>query len=126
MIYTTPGQSEYLYADQLPTGLAGTLQIELLEVDGDITIAPTVSGIVEVASGRYRATITVPSTAGDYLPRWLNGASVYDDFEILRVTTTLPALGADLCTVADVRAQMQTPAEQTQTDALVQDLITDA
>src|ERR1035437_1156467 len=74
MIYTAPGATIAPSTDPTRSGLVGTIGIQI--VQGAVTlVARTTAGIVEspAGSGIYTATLTAPTTAGDYLVVWDTG-----------------------------------------------------
>lgn len=64
--YRPPGISFEAVAQWEIPGLVGTLGVTVFDGIGGTTIPRTTSGIVEVDTGVYVATITAPTTVGDY------------------------------------------------------------
>lgn len=137
MITAAPGASFETSALFVAGISAGTVGVRILDGAGATTTARATltalgGGEFPASSGIYYATVTAPSTAGDYIVLWDNGATTpgnvvaYD----LHVSYTSPATstpsGSDLCTVADVRTQLETPTGETSRDTLIQVLITHA
>lgn len=70
------GQTFTANAEGFPTGLTGTIGVQILAASGSTVIVErTTSGIVEspANSGSYIATLTAPSTPGDYRVYWDTG-----------------------------------------------------
>ena len=69
MIYAAPAQSFEATLVGAPTGLVGSLGVRILDGVGGVTLARTTAGIVEAlaGSGTYVATLTAPTTAGQYV-----------------------------------------------------------
>ena len=75
-IYAIPSTSFQAVLTGAPTGLAGTLGVQvLLASSGATSIARTTSGISEkpAGSGIYVATLTAPSAIGEYIVVWDTG-----------------------------------------------------
>lgn len=133
-IYAGPGSTATANLDGAPTGLVGTMGIQVLDNKGAVVIARTTAGIVEApaGSGSYIATLTAPSTAGTYVVVWDDGSisPTTTATEELIATSTAPVAstpsGADLCTLSEVRALMQKKTSDTAQDSLIQALIHNA
>jgi hypothetical protein len=61
------------WLENAPAALGLDLTVQAVAADGTVAYGPS-SDLVEVAPGRYRATLTLPS-AGSYRVRWLFGTS---------------------------------------------------
>jgi len=110
------------------TGLAGTVGVQIIDSTGAVVSARTTSGIIETpaASGNYLATLTAPSSAGDYQIAWDDGSGNYAVDEVtvtVGPTTFTTPTASDLCTLADVRAAMRVQAAFTDWDAQISDAI---
>lgn len=102
MIYASPGSDFEAILDSAPTGLVGTLTIQIENADGTTHTAPTTNGIVEVEPGVYSAALTAPSGRGTYVVVWNDGS--HRPAEDLRVTYTTPAGPVDpLTEVGQIR-----------------------
>ena len=76
MIYALPGGASIAAVlSNAPTGLVGTLGVQILDSTGAPVVARTTAGIVEkpVGSGEYIATLTAPVTVGSYIVFWDHG-----------------------------------------------------
>jgi hypothetical protein len=75
MIFEQPGSVFHARIDGFDTGLAGTVGVRILDSTGTAVVARTTAGIIEnpAGSGSYLATLTAPSTPGDYTIFWDNG-----------------------------------------------------
>jgi len=114
------------------TGLAGTLTWRIDDGTDNTIDGPSTDDIVELgATGQYVATLTAPSSAGDYVllsstDGSFDAGTVYAGQ--LTVTSSLaePASpsGRDLCTVADVTSYVPGYRADDTTDAKLQQLIT--
>lgn len=72
------GQHVPLVLADAPTGLVGTLTVEILNQDQTVHTAPTSEGIAESAAGVYASTVVAPLELGAYLVRWNTGAGTFD------------------------------------------------
>jgi len=127
--FAAPGATFTARTQGWPTGYAaGTIGVAILrESDESVVTARTTVGITEPDTGVYSVTLTAPSAPGDYLIVWTTISPVYRAEESLRVDGFVPVTGSpDLCTLADVRLQLQKPSGDTDQDALISDLITGA
>src|SRR4051812_41290245 len=63
--------------DNAPTGLLGTLGLQIQDGAGVAVVGRTTTGIVEspAGSGVYTATVTAPTTSGAYVIVWDTGGS---------------------------------------------------
>lgn len=131
MIYAQPGATFEATVSNAPTGLVGTLGVRIMDGQGATVLARATTGIVEspAGSGIYTATLTAPTTAGQYVIAWdTGGATSTWASEDLTVTSSAVVAavptGLDLCTLADVRALMQKSGTDVAQDALIASLIT--
>lgn len=128
--FATPGAAFTARTQGWVTALTGTIGVAILrESDGTVITARTTAGITEATTGVYAVTLTAPTAAGDYLIVWTSDAAAtpaYRAEESLRVSGPAVLTGSDLCTVADVRLQLQKPVGDTDQDALIGDIITAA
>lgn len=125
---STPFETEALQGGPgtyFPTGGVGTYRVRVDDGQGATVIAATTAGIVEEGSAIYIATITAPSTAGQYAVIWDDGAGHEADGGQIIVTGTAPGSGL-LCSVADVREYLQKPGGDTGQDAVILSCITRA
>lgn len=132
-IYAAPGASIEATVTNVTTGQTGTLGVRIVDGQGATTTARTTSGIVETptGSGIYTATLTAPTTAGQYSVVWDTGggAPIYAAEDLTVTSTGVAAAtpsGADLTTLAAVRAFLQKKAGDTEQDSIIQSLITRA
>ena len=109
MRYVKPGESFEAQLDNAPTGLTGTIGVQVIDTPGTTVLVPrTTAGIAEVpaGSGLYAAPLTAPTTQGTYSVVWdTGGASPQYAREELRVVSnppTIPAPGG-YCSPDDVR-----------------------
>lgn len=129
MIYAAPGAIFTVRLNNAPTGLVGTLGIQVFDSEDTVVIVRTTAGITEfpAGSGEYTTTLLAPNTAGTYLVLWDNGIISPSTVatEELIVTTTLPEpiTGADLTDVASVRQLMQKTTSDKLQDPDIETLI---
>lgn len=94
MRYELPDATFSARVDSFDTGLTGTIGVQILDSLGDVATARTTDGIIEspAGSGSYLATLTAPSTSGDYTIFWDAGTitPATTAGEQLNVTTTIP------------------------------------
>ena len=109
MRYARPGESFEATLDNAPTGLVGTVGVQIIDTPGTTVItARTTAGIAEVpaGSGMYAATLIAPLAKGTYSVVWdTGGGSPKYAREELRVVSnppTIPAPGG-YCSPDDVR-----------------------
>lgn len=126
-----PSSSREAVVQGFPTGLAGTVGFQVIDNVGGVTIARTTVGITErpAGSGVYVITFTTPAAAGDYTIVWDKGsiapANVATEELVVSFTASVAAApsGSDLCTLADVRLQMELDGVATELDPLITALI---
>lgn len=132
MIYAEPEASFEAVASGFPTGLAGTIGVRILDNVGGTTTARTTAGITELiaGSGIYAVTLTAPATAAQYSIVWDDGSITAPSdvaTEDLTVTAVAPpgAAPADsnLCTLADVRLELEHRGAYTGQDSKITELI---
>lgn len=78
MPYVRPGETFDATAQDAPTGLAGTIGVQVLDTPGNNVVTPrTTAGISEAppGSGIYSITLTAPTEAGSYLVVWDTGGA---------------------------------------------------
>ncbi len=130
-IVVAPGATFYPTASYPTSGLAGTLGVRILkDSDGSTALARQTTGITETpaGSGVYVATLVAPTTAGEYTIVWDDGSVTpgHTASEDLLVTSSVASGGApsgtDLCTVADVKVQLEGTSGAS--DTTIQTLIT--
>ena len=134
MIYAGPGATFEAVLENEASGLVGTLGVRIMDGQGATTTARTTSGIVETpaSSGTYVATLTAPTTAGQYVVFWDTGtvSPSTTASEDLTVTHTAPVAsspsGYDLTTLGAVRTFLEKAGAETGEDDLIQQLITRA
>jgi hypothetical protein len=134
MIYAAPASSREAVVQGFPTGLAGTVGFQVIDNVGGVTIARTTAGITErpAGSGIYTITFTVPASLGDYTIVWDKGSTAPSNMATEELVVTYSSFvgagpqASDLCSLADVRLAMETPAGDTALDAEIQDMISDA
>lgn len=89
ILYAAPSSTFHAPLNGAPTGLVGTITVQIENPNGTTFTAPTTAGIVEVEPGIYVATLTSPPTAGDgYTVVWNNAGVRASD--TLVVTYNLP------------------------------------
>jgi hypothetical protein len=85
--------------DGAATGLVGTITARIEDGQNTIVVGPQTSGIVEAGVGIYTATLTAPTTAGDYTVIWsYDGAEASEDLTVHAAFV--------FATVDDVRARL--------------------
>lgn len=127
--FASPGATFTARTQGWPTGYgSGTIGVAIIrESDETVITARTTTGITEPEAGVYSVTLTAPAAAGDYLIVWTTVTPAYRAEESLRVAGVITTAGSpDLCTLADVRLQLQKPTGDTDQDTLIGDLITAA
>jgi hypothetical protein len=72
------------------TGLVGTISVGVYDGVGGTTIAPHTTGIVEVATGVYTATMIAPSAAGQYTIVWNDGVQTASDELMVTTSVSVP------------------------------------
>lgn len=110
-IYARSGKPFFSELDNAPTGLVGTIGVQVLRKSDNVAVvARTTTGIVEspAGSGRYVFSGTAPLAAGSYTVFWDQGSvtpetTAADDLEVVTSASVdvLPT-GGDLCTPDDV------------------------
>lgn len=130
-IYAQPGATFETSAAGFATGLTGTVGVRINDGAGATTTARTTAAVSEfpASSGIYIATLTAPTTAGQYQVVWdSGGGSPSYAVEDLVVTSTGAQVatpsGTDLVTLADVRRELEMPVADTSRDDLTQTIIT--
>jgi len=98
MIYSAPSSSFEATLDGAPTGLTGTLGVQILDTPGNnVVLGRTTGGISEAptGSGIYSVALAAPATQGTYSVVWDTGGGtpVYAS-EDLVVTSTAPVVVA--------------------------------
>lgn len=73
MIFARPGDPYLAVLGGAPTGLVGTLTVQIENTDGTTAVPATAAGIVEVEPTVYVATNPAPDDPGNYILVWLNG-----------------------------------------------------
>lgn len=126
MIYALPGETFDAYLDGAPSGLVGTLGVQVLDAEDAVVVARSTAGIIEMgtSSGVYRARVEAPEDEGDYLILWDAGADHASE-PLVVSSAGDPAApdGDELATPADFEARLGRPltaAETSQVPALVQ------
>lgn len=97
------GASFEAYASGFYSGLVGVLTVQIEDEDGNVVLAPTTSGIVEIDSGGtfsvYRFTGSYPADLGDYVLIWTDadGVEAAEELQVASqvnpTTPTSPTLG---------------------------------
>ena len=134
MIWVAPGATFEATLQGATTGLTGTIGVRILDGAGATTVARSTSGIVEYPSGSgfYTATLTAPTTAGQYSVLWDTGSvgPTSTSAEDLTVTysqaTTAGPSGSDLVTLAQAREFLQKQSVDTSQDSILQNVISRA
>jgi len=131
-IYAQPGASFETAVSGFPSGGVGSVGVRIGDGIGGTVTARTTAGVVEfpAGSGIYLATLTAPTTAGQYVVVWDlpdDGGDAYD-IQSLTVNSTGAQVatpsGLDLVALADVRAELEMPVGDVSRDALAQVVIT--
>jgi hypothetical protein len=78
-ITADPGTFFEAVISGLPTGQYGTLTVAVYDGEGNIVIAPHVTGIVEQPAGTYTAKMVTPVVPGTYNVTWVLGADSYTE-----------------------------------------------
>lgn len=132
MIYAAPGATFLARIDGFPSGLAGTVGVQILNATGDVTLARTTADISEspAGSGSYLAELVAPTKLGQYSVFWDQGtiSPTTTTSESLTVTsnTVVPvSSGTDYITLSALKASLNL-AGQTFADADLQLAITTA
>jgi hypothetical protein len=115
-ITATAGTTFEATADQAPTGLVGTIGVQIQDGQGTAVLARHTTGIVEApaGSGIYTATMTAPAVAGQYVVVWDTGgvSPVYksEDLAVTGVTVgeTVTTISTDGGMERIVRGQAAT------------------
>jgi hypothetical protein len=92
LIYANPSASFEATSSWGVTGLVGTITVAVYDGVGGTTIAPHTTGIVEVASGAYTATMTAPATAGQYTIVWSDGIETASDELTVTTSVSVPVV----------------------------------
>lgn len=85
-----------------PTGLAGTVGVQIRDNAGGTTVARTTAGVLEdpAGSGSYVATLVAPADAGDYTILWDTGvispSTVATDPLTVTAAAPAPPLGSSV------------------------------
>ena len=136
-IYAQPGASFETVVSGFPSGAVGSVGVRIGDGIGGTVTARTTAGVVEFPadSGIYLATLTAPTTAGQYVVVWdlpggggVGGGADSYDVQSLVVNSTGAQVaspsGVDLVSLADVRAELEMPVGDVSRDALAQVVIT--
>jgi hypothetical protein len=131
-IYAQPGASFETVVSGFPSGAVGSVGVRIGDGIGGTVTARTTAGVVEfpAGSGIYLATLTAPSTAGQYVVVWDlpdDGGDSYDVQSLVVNSTGAQVAspsGLDLVALADVRGELEMPVGDTSRDALAQVVIT--
>lgn len=105
MIIAVAGSSFTAWTSGWDSGLVGTIEYRVRDGNGNTTIAPTSSGVVEDAtgSGLYRAPVTL-NTSGGYVIEWTDDGSFtagHVEAEDILVAPSLTALAGTVETTAN-------------------------
>jgi hypothetical protein len=94
MIYAAPGATFEASAEGAPTGLVGTIGVQIIDTPGGpVVLARTTAGIAEnpAGSGIYSVELVAPDDAGTYTVVWdTGGASPIYRSDTLEVTYDAP------------------------------------
>lgn len=103
-MYVQPSTSFEAVA-KFPTGLTGSLGVQILDNAGNTTTARTTSGIAEypAGSGIYAVTLTSPGTAGQYSLAWDDGSDHWavEDLVVTSETVSITIGSGNLYVTAD-------------------------
>lgn len=101
-IYASPGEAVYSELSGAPTGLVGTIGVQILrKSDESVVTARSTAGIVEfpAGTGHYRATLAAPETGGAYTVLWDDGTkpltAAHISTDDLTVTYSKPPAGPE-------------------------------
>lgn len=84
-VFALGGSSHTIYV----SGLTATKYRIVQASDGTTVVSgPITTGITNTGTLRYRATASMPSSAGDYEIQWDDGSDAWAATEDLTVTTT--------------------------------------
>lgn len=125
-IYATGNANIEAVLQAVTTGLVGTLRISIVDTPNSaVYLAPTTSGIYENPAGGaiYAWSGVAPNQAGQYTVVWDNGTNNgvlgVEDLVVTQSTFTGgSATGIDLCTVADVKNELEISADTTRDDTI--------
>tara|TARA_A100001011_G_scaffold265255_1_gene274045 strand:+ start:451 stop:1365 length:915 start_codon:yes stop_codon:yes gene_type:complete len=97
---------QYYGPDGLAKDADSTPKIQISDVDGDIALSSTSSGIIRVSEGLYKYSYSVSSTAdkGLWTDKWtatVGGASLSNEFKFLVADTSSAATTAGSVKLAD-------------------------
>jgi len=141
-IYAQPGASFETAVSGFPSGGVGSVGVRIGDGIGGTVTARATAGIVEfpAGSGIYLATLTAPTTAGQYVVVWDlpgsgegeggGGGGGTDSYDVQSLTVNSTGAqvaspsGLDLVALADVRGELEMPVGDTSRDALAQVVIT--
>jgi hypothetical protein len=131
MIYAKPSASFEAVVQGFPTGLTGTVGVQIVDNVGGVTVARTTTGITETPSGSgiYTKTLAAPSSAGQYTVVWdkgvvnpMNVAS--EDLSVAGALYTRVRVAGDWKDWPDPAAHVVTGAELEKMDQAIFDLKT--
>ena len=109
-----------------PSGLVGTVRVQIVDNIGATVLAPRTTGIIEdpAGSGSYVTTLTAPAVSGHYSVVWDTGAGTRSATEDILVGAASTAAAGDLTTIARARIYLrrQSVVDEAQ-DTLLQMLI---
>lgn len=100
------GASTEASVQNAPPGLVGTINVRIEDGLNAVVFGPTTAGIVESGIGIYTVTFTAPSTTGQYLIIWNDGAGseASEDLTVVGVGVGGTAIGPDLAGYAGAQA----------------------
>lgn len=105
-----PGTTFSAFADGFPTGLVGTIGVQILNADtGAVVTARTTVGISELAglNGLYRAALTAPNTQGSYVVVFdANGVHATEELEVGYAAAVSGATGGLLTNLTAVKRSL--------------------
>lgn len=125
-IYTNPGAQFESKLTNAPSGLVGTLHVQIIrDSDGSVVLARTTAGIVEspAASGRYVFTHAAPTLEDQYTVLWDRGSVTPENTaeDTLLVNSDLVSLiegeSPTILSVADYKTLRNIPPGDTTRDA---------
>lgn len=104
-IYAGPSTEFESVAEHFPSGLEGTIGVQIRDNTGAVVLARTTAGIVEeeiggVGTGVYRVTLTAPGEAGQYTVMWDTGVVTPSNVGIDQLVVTSSAV-IDVLPIAD-------------------------
>jgi len=112
MIYAAPSTTFEAVVQGFPTGLAGTVGVQIIDNIGGVSVARVTTAVERPAgSGVYTITLTAPSTAGQYTVVWDQGTitpstTATEELTVNATGYVAPPAGPGYAGLDDVIARM--------------------